>query len=74
MTLTEPMGTGAAIASQFLLGLGGTTNRADITMSIDESEMGMFLWSYDHTAKVGLLSSPLGVAKNVLKGIASSFP
>lgn len=74
MTLTKPMGTGAAIASQFLLGLGGTTNQADITMSIHESEMGMLLWSYDHTAKGGLLSSPEGVAKSLMRGIARSFP
>lgn len=45
-----------------------------MAISIHESEIGMFLWSYDHTAKVGLLSSPEVVATNLMKGIASSFP
>ena len=74
MTLTKPMGTGAAIASKLLLGLAGTTNRADITISIHEGENGELLWNYDHTAKGGLLSSPEGVAKSLMRGIARSFP
>ena len=74
MTLSKPMGAGAAIASRLLLGFGGPTNRANSTISIHESVEGKLVWSYDHTARGGLLSTSEGVAKSLMKGIALSFP
>lgn len=74
MTMNRPMGTGAAIASQLLIGLVGTTNQAFISMSIHEGEESKLLWNYEHVAKGGLLSSPESVARAVMKGAARTFP
>lgn len=74
ITMNRPMGTGAAIASQLLIGLAGTTNQAYISMSIHEGEESKLLWNYEHVAKGGLLSSPESVARAVMKGAARTFP
>ena len=74
LSLSKPMGAGAAIASSLLIGVGGVTNKARITMTIHDRENGQLLWSYEHRAKGGLLSSPEGVADSLMKGIAKKFP
>ena len=74
LALSKPMGAGAAIASTLLIGIGGVTNKARITMSIHDRKTGTLLWSYQHGAKGGLLSSPEGVAASLMDGIADKFP
>lgn len=74
MTLTKPMGTGAAIASLFLLGFAGSTNEAYVNISIHEEESGKLLWNYEHEAAGTIGSSPERVAKSLMSGIASYFP
>ena len=74
MALSKPMGTGAAIASALLLGIGGATNEGHINMSIHEGDGGKLLWNYEHKVKGNLLSSPESVAKDLMKGVARTFP
>lgn len=74
MLLTKPMGTGAAIASMFLLGLSASTNEAHVNMSIHEREEGKLLWNYEYALSGSMLSSPESVAKQLLTGTTGSFP
>lgn len=74
MTLGRPIGTDRAMASRFLIGLVGNTNKAFIRMSIHEGNESKILWNYEHVAKGGLLSSPESVARAVMKGAARTFP
>lgn len=74
MLLSRPMGTDRALASRFLIGLVGNTNKAFIRMSIHEGDESKLLWNYEHVAKGGLLSSPESVARAVMKGAARTFP
>lgn len=72
--LSRPIGTDRAMASRFLIGLVGNTNKAFIRMSIYEGDESKLLWNYEHVAKGGLLSSPESVARAVMKGAARTFP
>ena len=74
MLLTKPMGTGAAIASMFLLGLAGSTNEAHVNMSIHERDEGKLLWNYEYSLSGSMLSTPESVAKQLIAGAAGSFP
>ena len=74
MALSKPMGTGAAIASAFLLGIGGATNEGHINMSIHEGDGSKLLWNYEHKVKGNMLSSPESVAKDLMRGVARTFP
>lgn len=70
---SKPMSTGAAIATTFLFGFGAT-NKATVNMNIHDSESGTLLWSYDHEASGGLMSSAEGTAKSLMKNSAKKFP
>ena len=69
----KPMGTGAAIASTLLIGIG-QTNQVHVNMAIHDGATGNLLWSYDHEVSGGLGSSPEGLAKSLMKKIAKKFP
>jgi len=73
MTLSKPMGTGAAVITTLLVGWG-VTNEANINLTIHDSSSGTLVWSYDHSAKGGIISSPEELAKNLMQNIASKFP
>ena len=72
--LAKPMGTGAAIASAFLLGVQGATNEATVNMSVHEGQDGYLLWNYEYDASGGLFSSPDRLAKALISSAAKSFP
>ena len=74
MLLMRPIGTDRAMASRFLIGLVGNTNKAFIRMSIHERDESKLLWNYEHVAKGGLLSSPESVARAVMKRATRTFP
>ena len=74
MLLSKPMGTGAAIASWMLLKVLGPTNEGHINMSIHEKAGGELLWNYEHHVQRDLLSSPESLAKDLVKGVARTFP
>lgn len=73
---SQPMSTGAAIATGVLLGglYMGSTHRVDINMSIHNGADGALLWSYDHTDKGSLSNSSEAMAKSLLKKVAGQFP
>jgi hypothetical protein len=73
---SQPMSTGAAIATGVLLGplFMGNTHRVDISISVHNGADGALLWSYDHTDKGGFTDSAEGMAKSLLKKVAGQFP
>jgi hypothetical protein len=73
MTLSKPMGTGAAVVTTLLVGWG-VTNEAKVNLTIHDGESGTLVWSYDHRATGGVVSTPDQLAKNLMKNIASKFP
>ena len=73
MILSKPMGTGAAVVTTLLVGWG-KSNEAKINLTIHDSESGTLVWSYDHTASGGVISSPEQLAKSLMRNIASKFP
>jgi len=69
----KPMGTGAAVVTTLLFGVG-TTNSVDVNMRIHGVQSGDLVWSYDHTANGGLGSSPESLAKSLMKSVSKKFP
>jgi hypothetical protein len=70
---SKPMGTGAAVASTFLVGFGAT-NKVVVNMNIHDGQTGSLIWSYDHQQNGGIASSPDRLSKNLIKNSASKFP
>ena len=73
MTLSKPMGTGTAVVTTLLVGWG-VTNEAKVNLTIHDGESGTLVWSYDHSASGGVISSPDQLAESLMKNIASKFP
>jgi len=73
---SQPMSTGAAIATGVLLGglYMGKTHRVDISMSVHNGADSALLWSYVHTDNGGLTNSSEAMAKSLLKKVAGQFP
>lgn len=69
----KPMGTGAAVVTTLLFGVG-TTNSVDVNMRIHGVDSGDLVWSYDHTANGGIGSSPESLAKALMKNVSKKFP
>ena len=77
MTLSKPVkpvGRGAAIVSTILVGVGTASNEGRINMSIHEGSASKLLWNYEHRVKGKMLSSPESVAKDLMNGVARTFP
>ena len=70
---SRPLGTGAAIATTNLFGVG-TTNHVEASMTVHDGNDGTLLWSYDHEVAGGLGSTPESVAESLMRGVARSFP
>tara|TARA_B100000767_G_C19629471_1_gene477604 strand:+ start:100 stop:732 length:633 start_codon:yes stop_codon:yes gene_type:complete len=73
MILSKPMSTAAAAVTTVLVGWG-KSNEGKVNLTIHDSESGTLVWSYDHTASGGVLSTPEQLAKSLMKNIASKFP
>ena len=57
MILSKAMSTAAAAVTTVLVGWG-KSNEAKINLAIHDSASGTLVWSYDHTASGGVISSP----------------
>jgi hypothetical protein len=71
---THPMSSGAAIALGVIFGAWGSTNRADINVTIHEVQGNRLLWQYDHHASGSVGSSAEGLSNSLMKGISKKFP
>ena len=73
VVMSKPMGTGAAVAAAFLIGISNT-NEISANLAVHDSESGDLVWSYSHEERGGLGVSPQIVAENLMESVAYRFP
>lgn len=71
---TKPMSTGAAVALGILFNIWGTTNQADVTVSLHSGNDSKLLWKFNHVYSGSVGSSPDQLTKAMMKPIARKFP
>lgn len=70
---SKPMGTGAAVAAAFLVGVSAT-NEVNVNVTIHSAAEGNLLWSYDHEVTGSLGSTPERLSKSLMKDMSKKFP
>jgi hypothetical protein len=70
---SQPMSTGAAIATTALLGFGGATNQAKAKISLYGTD-GKLLWSYSKDIAKGLGSDDNDLIRVLMRKSARKFP
>ncbi len=73
ISMSKPMSEAGAVAMAFMFGMGGSTNKADVALTIHQAE-GKLLWKYDYAAKGSLGSSAESIAKGLMKNVSKKFP
>ena len=71
---TKPMSTGAAVALGVLFNVWGTTNQADVTVSLHSGNDSKLLWKFNHVYSGSVGSSPDQLTKAMMKPISRKFP
>ncbi len=71
---TKPMSTGAAVALGILFNVWGTTNQADVTVSLHSGNDSKLLWKFNHVYSGSVGSSPDQLTKAMMKPISRKFP
>ena len=72
-SLSKPMSNGAAIAFLFL-GYWGSTNAADVSMSLKNCDDKSLVWKYDHKYRGGLGSSPGDLVDGLMRNASKKTP
>lgn len=73
ITMSKPMSEGAAVALGLLVGAWGSTNKADVALTIHQKD-GNLLWKYDYEASGSIGSSAERLAKGLMKNVSKKFP
>ncbi|HKI87886.1 MAG TPA: hypothetical protein VKA38_02590 [Draconibacterium sp.] len=71
---SKPMSTGAAIVVGALFGLWGSTNTADVTVSLHDGNNSELLWRFNHVYSGSVGSSPEQLTKAMMNPISRKFP
>jgi len=71
---TKPMSTGAALAVGILFDIWGTTNTADVTVSLHDGKDSKLLWRFNHVYSGTVGSSPEQLANEMMQVISRKFP
>jgi hypothetical protein len=71
---TKPMSTGAAVALGVLFNVWGTTNQADVTVSLHSGIDSKLLWKFNHVYSGSVGSSPDQLTRAMMKPISRKFP
>lgn len=71
--LSKPMSEGAAVVLIVLVGVSGATNKADVTLTIHDTESKL-LWKFDHEVSGSLGSSSSNVTKALMQKSSKKFP
>ena len=71
---TKPMSTGAALAFGVLFNVWGTTNTADVTVSLHSGKDSKLLWKFNHVYSGSVGSSPEELTNAMMKPISRKFP
>ncbi len=71
---TKPMSTGAAIVVGVLFNVWGSTNTADVTISLHDGNDSDLLWRFNHVYSGSVGSSPEQLTNAMMKPISRKFP
>lgn len=71
---TKPMSTGAAIVVGVLFDLWGTTNTANVTVSLHSGKDSGLLWKFNHEYSGSVGSSPEQLTNAMMNPISRKFP
>jgi hypothetical protein len=71
---TKPMSTGAAIVVGALFGFWGSTNTADVTVSLHDGKDSKLLWKFNHVYSGSVGSSPEQLTNAMMNPISRKFP
>jgi hypothetical protein len=71
---TKPMSEGGAIVIGLLTGIGTSTNKVDVNISLYDALDSKLLFKYDHTYSGGIGSSPESISKALMRSIEKKFP
>jgi hypothetical protein len=71
---TRPMSNGAALALGILFNVWGTTNQADVTVSLQSGIDSKLLWKFNHVYSGSVGSSHDQLTKAMMKPISRKFP
>ena len=71
---TKPMSNGAAIVVGALFGVWGSTNTADVTVSLHDGNDSKLLWKFNHVYSGSVGSSPEQLTNAMMNPISRKFP
>lgn len=71
---TKPMSTGAAVVVGILFDVWGTTNSADVTVTLHDGTDSDLLWRFNHVYSGSVGSSPEQLTNAMMKPISRKFP
>lgn len=71
---TKPMSTGAAIVVGMLFNFWGSTNTADVTVSLHSGTDSKLLWKFNHVYSGSVGSSPEQLTNAMMNPISRKFP
>ena len=71
---TKPMSTGAAIALGVVFNMWGTTNTADVTVSLHDGNDSKLLWKFNHVYSGSVGSSAEQLTNAMMQPISRKFP
>ncbi len=71
---TKPMSTGAALVVGVLFNVWGSTNTADVTVSLHDGNDSDLLWRFNHVYSGSVGSSPEQLTNAMMKPISRKFP
>ena len=74
INMEKPMSEGAAAALGVLVGVWGTTNRANITINIHEHNKGDLIWKYDYQASGSVFNSNDQLVNALMRNASRKFP
>lgn len=72
--MEKPMSEGAAVAVGVLVGVWGSTNKANITINIHEHNAGNLIWKYDYQASGSVFSSTDQLVNTLMRNASRKFP
>lgn len=72
--MAEPMSTGAAIATSYLLGVSGSTNEVTTSLQVYDCPTEKMIFNYDWKASGGLGSSEEDLIEALMKNASKKLP
>lgn len=72
--MEKPMSEGAAVTVGLLVGVWGSTNKANITINIHEHVKGDLIWKYDYEASGSVFNSKDELVNGLMRNASRKFP